>query len=99
MAIGQNIGVESYGKGNTFVRPVLCYKKFGRNYFLGIPLTSKEKKGSYFFEFNFIKNRISYAMFNQTKTFSSNRIIKYLGKISRKDFYLLKENFIKLITT
>ena len=98
MAVGKNIGVESYGKGNFFVRPVLVYKKLGKDYFLGIPLTSKEKKGNYFFEFEFVKNKKSYAMFNQIRTFSSNRIIKYLGRISRKDFHLLKEAFIKFIT-
>jgi len=99
VAIGKNIGVESYGKGEFFVRPVLVYKKLGRNYFLGIPLTTKEKKGNYFFEFEFIKGKKSYAMFNQIRTFSSNRIIKYLGRIQRKDFHLLKERFINFITT
>ena len=98
MAVGKNIGVESYGKGNFFVRPVLVYKKLGKDYFLGIPLTSKEKKGNYFFEFEFIKDKKSYAMFNQIRTFSSNRVIKYLGRTSRKDFHLLKEAFIKFIT-
>jgi N-acylneuraminate cytidylyltransferase/pseudaminic acid cytidylyltransferase len=99
VAIGKNIGVESYGKGDFFVRPVLVYKKLGRDYFLGIPLTSKEKKGNYFFEFEFVKGKKSYAMFNQIRTFSSNRVIKFLGRISRKDFYLLKEKFVKFITT
>jgi N-acylneuraminate cytidylyltransferase/pseudaminic acid cytidylyltransferase len=99
VAVGKNIGVESYGKGDFFVRPVLVYKKLGRDYFLGIPLTSKEKKGNYFFEFEFVKGKKSYAMFNQIRTFSSNRVIKFLGRISRKDFYLLKEKFINFITT
>jgi len=98
VAIGQNIGIESYGKGDKFLRPVLVYKKLSHNYFLGIPLTSKEKQGNYFFEFEF-KNKKSYAMFNQIKTFSSNRIIKYMGKISRQDFKLLKESFFEFITT
>ena len=99
VAVGKNIGVESYGKGNFFVRPVLVYKKLGKNYFLGIPLTSKEKNGSYFFEFEFVKDKKSYAMFNQIRTFSSNRVIKYLGRIQRKDFHLLKEKLINFITT
>ena len=98
VAVGKNIGVESYGKGDKFLRPVLVYKKLSHNYFIGIPLTSKEKKGNYFFEFEF-KNQKSYAMFNQIKTFSSNRIIKFMGRISRKDFKLLKESFTKFITT
>ena len=50
ISIGKNIGNESYGKGGIFLRPVLVLKKLGHNYFIGIPLTSKKKVGSYFFE-------------------------------------------------
>jgi len=99
VAVGKNIGIESFGKGELFVRPVLVYKKLSHNFFIGIPLTSQEKNGSYYFEFEFKKDKKSYAMFNQIKTFSSNRIIKYMGKISRKDFTLLKKQFQKFITT
>jgi hypothetical protein len=41
-AIGENIGVETSGKGRNFTRPVIIIKKFGRLAFFGIPLTSKK---------------------------------------------------------
>ena len=46
LSLGQNIGTESYGKGDKFLRPVIVFKKLGKNYFLGIPLTSKVKDGN-----------------------------------------------------
>ena len=51
MSVGQNIGYEQYGKGDYFLRPVIVYKKLSRSTFLGIPLTSKQKEGSYYFSF------------------------------------------------
>ncbi len=40
-SIGINIGVEIYGKGKKFTRPVLIFKKFNEGSFLGIPLTTQ----------------------------------------------------------
>ena len=96
LSIGKNIGNESYGKGDIFLRPVLVLKKLGHNYFIGIPMTSKKKVGSYFFEF-FYKDKFSYAMFNQVKTINSKRILKYHGKIKQDDFKKLKNEFTKFL--
>lgn len=41
--LGMNIGSETQGKGSYFERPVLILKKFSRDVFLGIPVTSKIK--------------------------------------------------------
>ena len=51
MSVGQNIGKGTYEKGEEFLRPVLVYKKLSKETFFGIPLTSKEKQGAYFFNF------------------------------------------------
>jgi len=92
LSVGKNIANEVYGKGEIFLRPVLVLKKLGHNYFLGIPLTSKTKNGSYFFAFTY-KDKASYAMFNQTRTFTTNRILKYHGKMRIDDFKTLKRKF------
>ena len=96
ISIGQNIANENNGKGELFLRPVLVLRKLGHNYFIGIPLTSQKKEGDYFFEFNY-KDKLSYAMFNQIKTFNSKRILKYHGKIKKDDFEKLKEEFKKFL--
>ena len=96
ISIGKNIGNEVYGKGDIFLRPVLVLKKLGHNYFIGIPMTSKKKVGTYFFEF-YYKDSFSYAMFNQIKTINSKRILKYHGKMKKDDFKKLKDKFIKFL--
>ena len=96
VSVGKNVANEVYGKGEIFLRPVLVFKKLGHNYFLGIPLTSKEKVGSYFFEFSY-KDTKSYAMFNQTRTFNANRILKYHGKMKKDEFENLKEKFVEFL--
>ena len=48
MNIGKNIGYEQNGKGDEFLRPVVVLRKFSNRYFLGVPLSSKEKGGNYF---------------------------------------------------
>jgi len=95
-SVGKNIGNESYGKGDIFLRPVLVLKKLGHDYFIAIPLTSKKKVGSYFFEFSY-RDKYSYAMFNQIKTLNSKRILKYHGKIKENDFVNLKKKFQKFL--
>lgn len=84
MSIGKNIGHETYGKENLFLRPVLIYKKLTHTTFLGIPLTSKPKEGSYFFQFHYKKDQISTAMLNQMRVFDIRRADYYSGKISIK---------------
>ena len=47
--MGQNIGYEVYGKGGEFLRPVIVFKKFSQNTFLGIPLTTVAKDDKFHF--------------------------------------------------
>lgn len=98
MKVGQNIGYEVYGKGNEFLRPVLILRKFSKDSFLGIPLTSQDKADMFHFEFIPIdKIKSNNAILSQVKLFSSKRIKSKLGKISEKDFICLKEKLKVLI--
>lgn len=96
--IGQNIGYEVYGKGEEFLRPVLVFRKFSKESFLGIPLTSSIKNDIFHFEFASInKSKRNYAMLSQIKLFSSKRIKSKMGKISNEDFCNLKIKLKKLL--
>ena len=97
MSIGQNIGYEIYGKGNDFLRPVLVYKKLSKTTFIGIPLSSQTKEGSYFYNFSYKYNKTSTALFNQLKIFDSRRIVYFSGKIKTNDLNLLKEKVLKFM--
>lgn len=96
--LGQNIGFEQNGKGDDFLRPVLIFKKFNKDIFLGIPFTSNKKDGKFYFEVSSIdKEKPSYAILSQIKLFSTKRIKSKFGKISIDEFEKLKESFVDLI--
>ena len=41
--IGSNVGFEQDGKGEKFARPVLIFKKFNKEIFWALPLSTKIK--------------------------------------------------------
>ena len=89
--LGKNIGFEQDGKGKEFLRPVIVYKKFNNRVFLGIPLTSIKKNNKFHFEFEFSKNKKSYAILSQIRLFDIKRA-KYKSKmIKEKDFEKLEK--------
>lgn len=96
MKIGENIGREQNGKGDKFQRPVVVIKKYSKDMFLGVPLTSTLRDGSFYFQFVF-DGEISTALLVQHKLFSAKRIIKKMGKIKTEDFENLKKKLINLI--
>ena len=97
MSIGKNIGYESYGKDELFLRPVLVYRKLSKTMFIGIPLTSAKKEGSYYYSFRYKKEKISTAMFNQLRVFDIRRSEYLSGYINIKDFTKLKDKLKEFI--
>lgn len=55
-SIGVNVGFEEDGKHEKFIRPVLVIKKFNRELFLGIPMSTKIKDNRYYVQVT-VKNR------------------------------------------
>jgi hypothetical protein len=94
MSVGQNIGYEVYGKKDLYLRPVLVYRKLSKQTFIGIPLSSKQKDGTYFFTFRYTQKTLSTALLNQIRVFDIKRHAYYDGKIKISD---LKQIEIKLI--
>lgn len=90
-SIGQNIGYETYGKDELFLRPVLVFKKLNNYTFIGIPLTSKKKEGSHFYSFEYKKDKHSTALLGQMKMLDINRIEYRSGKIDKENFRKLKD--------
>ncbi len=98
--MGQNVGFEQNGKGNNFVRPVVIFKKFNKNMFFGIPLSTQIKEGKFYYYFEFKKKNLiskNIALLSQMKLYSSNRLLNKIGVMNNKDFEAMKEEFKKLI--
>jgi len=95
--IGQNIGSEEYGKGELFSRPVLILKRFSRNMFYGIPLSTKIKDGNFFYNFTFL-DKPSNALLVQGRLFDTKRLENRMGMIEKTDFENIKKSVKELLS-
>lgn len=95
-SIGVNVGYEEDGKNTKFERPVLVFRKFNKGMYWGIPLTSKIKKGKFYFTFDF-KERSSTVILSQLRILSSKRLIRRMGKINKGSFLEIESKISGLI--
>ena len=96
VSIGVNVGFEQDGKGNIFSRPVLIMKKYNKHIFLGIPLSTQIKEGSFFYKF-MLNEKPSNALLVQARIYDAKRLENKIGKINQEDFNRLKSKFGELI--
>jgi mRNA interferase MazF len=95
VSVGCNIGFEIDGK-EEFLRPVLVFKKFSSNTFLGVPLTSKLKNGTWYYP-SHIDNIEGRYCLNQIRLFDKRRLLYRLEQISKSNFLSIKKAFMDLI--
>jgi len=94
-AVGENIGIEINGKGELFSRPVFVYKKLSKDGFLGIPLSTQHKKGSWYVEISF-KGENNIINLAQIKIFSSFRMYEKMGSLDDNDIQKIKDGLLHL---
>jgi len=92
-SIGVNIGYEQDGKNKHFERPILIIKKFNQRMFWGAPLTSKVKKGKYYFPIRH-RNKEYSIILSQIRLFDSKRLLRKIHSISSDSFCQIK-NILK----
>ncbi len=95
--IGENIGFEEDGKGDSYLRPVLVVKKFNKEIFWGVPLTSSNKKSEFYYQIT-IKDRISSILISQLRLIDAKRLSYRISIISRDNFSLIKERIRKFLS-
>ncbi|MDP3883053.1 MAG: type II toxin-antitoxin system PemK/MazF family toxin [Candidatus Staskawiczbacteria bacterium] len=96
MSVGVNIGNESCGKGDIFRRPVLVLRKLSGNSFIGLPLSSKEKTGSWFVDIS-VNNLKRCVLLYQIRMFNTNRFESRLATLDDNDFKRVKEKLKALL--
>lgn len=94
-SLGVNLGEEIFGKGEKFTRPVLVFKKFTSNSFLGLPLTRQRKKGSWYVEIR-QKGKKSCVLLNQARALDKKRLTKRVGTLDDADFQKVQKQFLAL---
>ena len=91
VSLGENVGFEQSGVGDEFLRPVVIIKKFNPSVFLSVPLTSREKKGKYYFRIPDINGVKNIAIISQIKLVDAKRIKYKIGKVDKALFDKLKK--------
>ena len=86
-SVGLNVGSEQDGKNENYERPVLVIKKVTPNTFIGVPLTSNKKKGSWYIP---IASMDSSAVITQIKLFDTRRLTRKMRLILIDEFDLIK---------
>lgn len=94
-SFGENVGVEINGKSERFTRPVVIMKKLSGLCFLGIPLTSQEKTGTWYVNFEFLEKK-EYAALCQARVMSVSRLHNKMGELPASDLQIVKDGFLKL---
>lgn len=95
-SLGLNIGSESFGKGESFRRPVLIVKKLSSDLCIALPMTSKEKIGTWFLDIT-LDNEKRWVMLYQIKTLNKKRFYLKIGELDTKDFNRVKEKLDTLL--
>lgn len=95
-SVGENVGTEICGKGKTFVRPVLVFRKLNDTSFWAIPLTSKAHRGSWYkaFEFN---GKKQVAVLSQIRNMSVSRLYRKTGELTKGDYAKIFKAFLHLL--
>lgn len=96
-SIGENVGFEQNGKGSDFSRPVLIIKKLNNHLFFGVPLSTQNRSGSFFYEFELQPNKISTALLVQAKVYDVKRLDQKIGMIQKDDFEKLNVKLKELL--
>ena len=91
-SFGENIGIEINGKSSRFTRPVIIFRKLSNAGFLGIPLTTQEKTGSWYVKFDFL-DKVEYAALCQARVMSISRLHTKIGELSRSDQIIIRNAF------
>jgi mRNA-degrading endonuclease toxin of MazEF toxin-antitoxin module len=94
-SIGLNIGDEEFGKGPQFLRPVLIFKKFSGNSFLGLPLTGTIKEGSWYAP-STVLGKTGSVMLNQARMFDGRRLVSRMTVVTQNEFKAIQTKFREL---
>ena len=95
-SVGENVGVEMNGKRDYFRRPVLIIKKLDKYSFLGIPLTSSGKEGSWYVAITH-GDRTSTAVISQVRHYDYRRLDKRMATLDVGDYESVLSGLVRFL--
>lgn len=88
-SIGLNVGSEQHSSSKDFSRPVVIVRKFTRDVFIGVPVTTKIKEERFRYRL-IVNNTENDALLMQLRVFDRRRLIRKICVIDSSDFIKLK---------
>ncbi|MCX6714182.1 MAG: type II toxin-antitoxin system PemK/MazF family toxin [Candidatus Vogelbacteria bacterium] len=95
-SIGLNVGFEQDGKGEEFARPVVVFKKFNKEVFWAIPLTTRNKTGRFYVIVDLGDNIERSAIISQLRLIDAKRLRDKFGVVNETDFAKIEKAIIAL---
>jgi len=95
-SLGINIGYEQDGKNESFERPILVFKKFNEYMLWVLPLTSQDKIGKYYYQFEYEEKKYS-VILSQLRTISSKRLLRKIRVFSEDDFNNVRNRIKEIV--
>ena|SRR3989344_8869742 len=94
--VGENVGNEINGKGERFTRPVYIFKKYDRYSFLGLPLTTKDKSGTWYVRIVFQHKKPQTIVLSQGRVFDYRRLKEKMGEAGKSERQEINQAYAKL---
>ena len=81
-----NIGGEENGKGDSFLRPAVIFKKFNNGTFWGVPLTTKKKRGNFYVPISLSDSKPRVALLSQLRLMDVRRLKNKIGTVTKQNY-------------
>lgn len=90
--MGENIGSEVDGKGESFTRPLIVYRKLGAYTLLAVPTSTKIKIGTWYVSFRH-KGIDEIALLSQIRVILYKRLKEKVGTLDDADMEKIRKAF------
>lgn len=94
--LGTNVGFEQDGKGENFARPVIVFRKFSKQVFWAVPLTTRNKAGKFYLPIDLGDGIHRMAILSQLRLMDGKRLYQKMGAINEKTHHKLEERIVRL---
>jgi mRNA interferase MazF len=95
-SIGHNIGDEQNGKNEYHERPILIIKRFYKNMVFYLPLTTKIKKGNYYFRKK-VNKKDGVVILTQGRVIDAKRLLRKIETMDEDTFQIIVKRYKDLL--
>ena len=95
-SIGLNVGFEQDGRGESFSRPVLVFKKFNKEVFWALPLSTKVKTGKFYAPVDLRDGVARVAIVSQVRLMDAKRLLEKAGSVDVSNYADIQKAVINL---